>query len=126
MERCIVFAFAFISGQHTLIKILLLHSILHSLKINCKRWENSSGSSGRVRGGARNMKSMQLPSVAIFVMTYFHRAGGAMAPSPPLDPLLENQRNGIDFVKLKSKCRIVCEGVKGSFHYCGPTYILTR
>ena len=49
----------------------------------------SSGSSGRVRGGARNMKSMRPPSAAIFFMTYFHRArGGAMAPSVPLDPLL--------------------------------------
>ena len=43
----------------------------------------SSGSSGRVREGPRNMKSMQLPSVAIFFMTYFHRAGGGMAPSAP-------------------------------------------
>ena len=36
----------------------------------------SSGSSGRVRGGLRNMKSMRPPSVAIFFMTYFYRAGG--------------------------------------------------
>ena len=44
----------------------------------------SSGSSGRVRGGPRNMKSMRPPSAAIFFMTYFHRAGGgAMAPSAP-------------------------------------------
>ena len=50
----------------------------------------SSGSSGRVRGGPRNMKSMRPPSAAIFFMTYFYRAGGgAMAPlAPPLDPLL--------------------------------------
>ena len=50
----------------------------------------SSGSSGRVRGGPRNMKSMGPPLAAIFFMTYFHRARGAMAPSapPPLDPLL--------------------------------------
>ena len=44
---------------------------------------SSSGSSSRVRGGPRNMKSMQLPSAAIFFMTYFHRARGTMAPSPP-------------------------------------------
>ena len=49
----------------------------------------SSGSSGRVRGGPRNMKSMRPPSAAIFFMTYFYRAGGGMAPSaPPPDPLL--------------------------------------
>ena len=36
----------------------------------------SSGSSCRVRGGARNMKSMRPPSAAIFFMTYFHRARG--------------------------------------------------
>ena len=39
------------------------------------------------------MKSMQLPSTAIFFMTYFHRARGAMAPSPPPDPLLSNEQN---------------------------------
>ena len=51
----------------------------------------SSGSSGRVRGGGpRNMKSMRPPSVAIFFMTFFHRArGGGHGPlAPPLDPLL--------------------------------------
>ena len=51
----------------------------------------SSGSSDRVRGGARNMKSMRPPSVAIFFMTYFHRAGkgGPWPPRLPLDPLLQ-------------------------------------
>ena len=50
-------------------------------------------SSGRVNGegggGARNIKSMRPPSVAIFFMTYFDRAvgGGAWPPRPP-DPLL--------------------------------------
>ena len=35
------------------------------------------------------MKSMRPPSVAIFFMTYFYRAGGgAWRPRPPLDPLL--------------------------------------
>ena len=34
------------------------------------------------------MKSMQVPSVAIFFMTYFYRAGGPWPPRPPLDPLL--------------------------------------
>ena len=34
------------------------------------------------------MKSMRAPSATIFFMTYFHRAGGAMAPSAPLNPLL--------------------------------------
>ena len=44
----------------------------------------SSGSSGRVSGGPRNMKSMRLPSAAIFFMTYFHRArGGPWPPRPP-------------------------------------------
>ena len=42
-----------------------------------------SGSSGRVRRGARNIKSMQPPSVAIFFMTYFHRAGGGHGPLGP-------------------------------------------
>ena len=37
---------------------------------------------GQVRG-ARNMKSMRLPLVAIFFMTYFHRAGGVLPPWPP-------------------------------------------
>ena len=45
--------------------------------------DTSSGSIGRVRGGPRNMKSMWPPSVAIFFMTYFHRAKWAMAPRPP-------------------------------------------
>ena len=41
------------------------------------------------KGGQRNMKSMRPLSVAIFFMTYFHRAGGgAWPPRPPLDPLL--------------------------------------
>ena len=53
--------------------------------------EHSSGSSGRVRGGARNMKSMRLPSAAIFFMTYFYRARGGMAPWAPLDPLLKHR-----------------------------------
>ena len=44
----------------------------------------SSGSSGRVRGGPRNLKSMRPPLVAIFFMTYFHRArGGPWPPRPP-------------------------------------------
>ena len=34
------------------------------------------------------MKSMRPPLVAIFFMTYFHRAGGPWPPRPPLDPLL--------------------------------------
>ena len=44
----------------------------------------SSGSSGQVRGGARNMKSMWLSWAAIFFMTYFHRAGGG--GNAPLAP----------------------------------------
>ena len=45
---------------------------------------NSSGSSGRVRRGPRNMKSMRPPLAAIFFMTYFYRArGGIMAPLAP-------------------------------------------
>ena len=35
----------------------------------------SIGSNGRV-GGARNMKSMWPPLTAIFIMTFFYRAGG--------------------------------------------------
>ena len=56
----------------------------------CLVFMSSSGSSGRVRGGPRNMKSMGLPSVAIFIMTYLHRpGGGGHGPlGPPLDPLL--------------------------------------
>ena len=49
----------------------------------------ASDPAGRVGEGARNMKSMWLPLVAIFFMTYLYRAGGTMVPSaPPLDPLL--------------------------------------
>ena len=44
---------------------------------------SSSESSGWVRWGARNMKSIRAPSAAIFFMTYFHRARGDMAPSDP-------------------------------------------
>ena len=39
-------------------------------------------------GGARNMKSMRPPLVAIFFMTNFYRAGGAGPLAHPLDPLL--------------------------------------
>ena len=43
------------------------------------------------------MKSMRLPSAAIFFMTYFHRAGGgAWSPRVPLpDTLLETHHKGI-------------------------------
>ena len=48
---------------------------------------NNIGSSGWVEGGgARNMKSMWPPLVAVFFMTYFYRAwggGGAWPPRPP-------------------------------------------
>ena len=49
------------------------------------KWRASSGSSGRVRGGARNMKSMWPSLVAIFFMTYFYRAlgRGAWSLRPP-------------------------------------------
>ena len=61
----------------------VVHETKFSLKI-------SSGSSGRVRGGPRNMKSMRPPLAAIFFMTYFYRArGGPWPPRPPLDPLLK-------------------------------------
>ena len=40
----------------------------------------SNGSSGWVRGGPRNMKSMRPPLAAIFFMTYFHRARGGHGP----------------------------------------------
>ena len=43
----------------------------------------SSGSSGRVGEGPRNMKSMRLPLAAIFFMTNFYRDRGGMAPFPP-------------------------------------------
>ena len=52
----------------------------------------SSGSSSRVEGGARNMKSMRPNSVAIFFMTYFYRAGGGHGglapPGSATDPHL--------------------------------------
>ena len=56
--------------------------------------ETSGGSSGRVRGGPRNMKSMRPPSAAIFFMTYFYRARGGHGPLAPLDPLLETGQLG--------------------------------
>ena len=37
------------------------------------------------------MKSMRPPSVAIFFMTYFHRARGHGPLDAPLDPLLQQQ-----------------------------------
>ena len=48
----------------------------------------SSGSSGGVSGGPRNMNCMRAPSAAIFFMTYFYRAGGGGPMSPSSDPLL--------------------------------------
>ena len=87
---------------------LVSHSgirLSHKIKI----WHNqykvsSSGSSGRVRGGPRNMKSMRPPSVAIFFMTYFHRAGGAMAPSAPPGSATGFVCNGILLIGLKFNC----------------------
>ena len=47
------------------------------------------------------MKSMQPPSAAIFFMTYFHRARGAMAPlAPPPDPLLRIGNGGMGMQPL--------------------------
>ena len=43
---------------------------------------DSIGSSGWV-GGARNMKSVWPPLVAIFFMTYLYRAGGPWPPRIP-------------------------------------------
>ena len=54
----------------------------------CKKSVFSSGSSGRVREGPRNMKSMRPPLAVIFFMTYFHRPGGGGIAPRPLDPLL--------------------------------------
>ena len=46
------------------------------------------------------MKSMRPPSVAIFFMTYFHRARGGHGPlSPPLDPLLVVGVQGVGWVQ---------------------------
>ena len=44
---------------------------------------HSSGSSGRVRGGARNMKSMRPPLAAIFLWPIFTGPGGPWPPWPP-------------------------------------------
>ena len=56
------------------------HSFEHPLSVQFSSFSCtflvSSGSSGRIRGGPRNTKSMWSPLVAIFFMTYFHRAGG--------------------------------------------------
>ena len=64
--------------------------------------------------GARNIKSMRLPLVAIFFMTNFYRAGGAMAPLPspappgsatapnPLDPPLTTTFHVVFWKKLFS------------------------
>ena len=57
-------------------------SIPHST-VQGRNTETSSGSRGQVKGGPRNMKSMQPPSAAIFFMTYFYRTG---APWPPRAP----------------------------------------
>ena len=51
---------------------------------NKDHWTISSGSSRLVRGGGlRNMKSIRLPSAAIFFMTNFYRAGGSWPLGPP-------------------------------------------
>ena len=42
-------------------------------------------------GGARNMKSIRPPSVAIFFMTYLYRRGGSHGLLGPPDPLLQYQ-----------------------------------
>ena len=77
-------------GYRKWVMYLILMSALCLLKIFLRN-KHSSGFSGRVRGEPRNMKSMRLPSAAIFFMTYFlqGRGGGAMAPSGPLDPLMK-------------------------------------
>ena len=48
---------------------------------------SSSGSSDWVGGGEKHEIYAAAFGGHLF-MTYFYRAGGAMAPSPPLDPLL--------------------------------------
>ena len=59
----------------------------------------SSGSSGRVEGGPRNMKSMRSNSVTIFFMTFFYRAGGGgMAPSAPPGSATGTKKIDIDGV----------------------------
>ena len=64
-----------------------LRTLLSKKMLCLLSWYNfqmslSSGSSNRVAEGARNMKSMRLPSVANIFMTYFYRAKEkAMVPS---------------------------------------------
>ena len=49
--------------------------------------QNTSGSSRRVRGGG---EKHEIYAAAIFFMTYFLRARGVMAPSPPLGSATAN------------------------------------
>ena len=62
----------------------------HFIYVTRKHSSISIGSSRGV-GGPRNMKSMWLPLVAIFFMTYLYRAGGGPLGTP-LDPLLSMSR----------------------------------
>ena len=48
--------------------------------MECSDTSYSSRSSCRVREQPRNTKSMRLPLVAIFSMTYFYRTGRGMVP----------------------------------------------
>ena len=69
-------------GYRKWVMYLILMSALCLLKIFLRN-KHSSGSSGRVRGEPRNMKSMRPPSAAIFFMTYFYRAEGGHGPLGP-------------------------------------------
>ena len=79
-----------VNGRHKLQLTLSSddHDDIHSINLNRISFQlsiiSSSGSSGRVRGGPRNMKSMRPPSAAIFFMTYFHRARGGHSAPPSI------------------------------------------
>ena len=76
--------FQFCSGLNFSPKLpIVRHNNFITITVLYDKWVQKLG------GGARNMKSMWLPSMAIFFMTYFTGTEGVMAPRPPqLDLLL--------------------------------------
>ena len=82
LELATIFLSVPTTCDHSTFKLHLayMHTYIKPCNIMFECHDHSSRCSGQVREGLRNMKSMWLPSVAIFFMTYFHRAGGARGP----------------------------------------------
>ena len=63
--------------------VMIITRFPYFLKGHYDVCNDSSGSSGRVGAGARNMKSMPPPLAAIFFMTNFYRTRGGHGPLGP-------------------------------------------